>query len=468
MRAMYGVASSPTKTIAVGEAGAIASKEGRRWTMSNLESPTDLHQIRWDPNASEFVAVGAGGRLIRSLDGEDWHRESVGLPWHLTDFASSETTAIVTAREGRIAVSSDGKTWTPSPFIAAKGIEGAIYSEGRFLVVGGGGLIASSLDGVDWRLIESGTDQDLFDVVAGPPVFVAVGAGGTKLYSEDGYTWSAAPVHSWYHATDGLWTGSQLLVVGAGSRIFTSPAGAEWTRWRIDTVREVRFNGVAHSGNIGVAVGADRFRGVIWSAIDGEEWRSVTPLGTKALWDVAWTGEQFVVVGAGGTILRSDDGTSWIRDKLPSGGNLRCVAASPHAIVVGEYRAPTILHYRDQAWQSADLTGLNAAAGFPVIEWTGDNFLAPIATGAVLSSPDGGEWELAHVVKGGVLAIVRGENRFLVVGGEARHEGAVLLTSDFETFEASMVGPRLGIRNGAWTPLGFMLFAQGGRVFTQW
>jgi len=75
----------------------------------------------------------------------------------------------------------------------------------------------------------------------------------------------------------------------------------------------------------------------ILTSPDGRSW-TAQPSGTsRALFDVAWSGSQFVVVGDGGTILTSSDGRSWTAQ--PSGTSLQLksvVWSGSEFVIVGD------------------------------------------------------------------------------------------------------------------------------------
>src|SRR5690606_30647588 len=119
------------------------------------------------------------------------------------------------------------------------------------------------------------------------------------------------PVTSPTNLTGITWTGSQLVAVGDGGTIVTSPDGVSWTTRNSGTANGLYA--VAKDGGNGassrvVAVGVS---GTIrLSANGGNNWSAATTTG-DVMYAVTWAGNRFVAVGAGGKILTSSDGSSW-------------------------------------------------------------------------------------------------------------------------------------------------------------
>jgi photosystem II stability/assembly factor-like uncharacterized protein len=129
----------------------------------------------------------------------------------------------------------------------------------------------------------------------------------------------------------------------------------------------------------------------------------ILPLASKSLLlDVARSGNRYVAVGARGTVLLSDDGTSWTQVETPTRSTLTAVAAVDAQIwAVGHdgmilHSADAGMHWRIQRsepWQPAD-AGADPSKGAPLLDVL---FLDPkrgFAIGAyslALRTDDGGE-----------------------------------------------------------------------------
>ena len=149
--------------------------------------------------------------------------------------------------------------------------------------------------------------------------FVAM--GDAVLTSTDGTAWSVSHRFSPDEVNDFVWTGSVYVAVTVdesleGGSIFRSTDLVTWTEVVSDIEAQ---HGVAWNGNLFVAVGRWSVSGSqIRTSPDGVTWTEV-PAGTiQGLFDVVWTGSQFVAVGGSSTILTSPDGAVWTPQTAPA------------------------------------------------------------------------------------------------------------------------------------------------------
>ena len=152
--------------------------------MRDLNAP--LYSVFGSGDGKTLWAVGAGGTILHSSDGQTWSPQKSG------------TTQVLLSVCG----SGDGKSlWA----------------------VGVGGTILHSSDGQTWRPQKSGTTQVLLSVFGsgdGKSLW-AVGSGGTILRSSDGQSWNWQ--NSWttpaLYSVFGSGDGKSLWAVGVGGRI---------------------------------------------------------------------------------------------------------------------------------------------------------------------------------------------------------------------------------------------------------
>jgi hypothetical protein len=160
---------------AVGAGGAIfTSTDGKTWVnptslpsglpdlyavtgyAANLNNPT-TPALRW-------VAVGAGGVSVYSLDGNSW---AVGNPFNSSSLANPSNHALRSLTQ----------------------VAGTFFAVGG--AIGGAGTILSSIDGINWTPHSSGlTSLPNLNGITHGGIYVAVGDGGTILISGDGNTWA--------------------------------------------------------------------------------------------------------------------------------------------------------------------------------------------------------------------------------------------------------------------------------------
>ena len=226
--------------VAVGRDGLIAkSTDGNVWTPAATSADGSkggitilAHGVAYgkDGNgAGLWIAVGDGGLIAKSTDGNVWTPAATSTDGSKGGITSSAygvaygkdgTGAglwVAVGRGGLIAKSTDGNVWTPAA-TSADGSKGGITGYGRdvaygkdgtgpglWVAVGSGGLIAKSTDGNVWTPAatvsgvsgKGGITNQVRGVAYGKDalgagLWVAVGQGGIIAYSPDGNVWTPA------------------------------------------------------------------------------------------------------------------------------------------------------------------------------------------------------------------------------------------------------------------------------------
>jgi hypothetical protein len=168
-RDLYGVAYSSLsggRWIAVGAGGVmLQSVDALTWSPINSGTTADLRGVSYallplatgqTTASSAFVAVGTGGTIVTSTDGSSWSRNS----------------ATITSQAG-----------TPLNLSAVNW--NAITYGTQFIVVGSGGNILTSKDGSTFTAsAPTGVTQELFAVARGYLGYSTAGAAGTLLLSK--------------------------------------------------------------------------------------------------------------------------------------------------------------------------------------------------------------------------------------------------------------------------------------------
>lgn len=232
-----GGASSPTISATPYDASAA-------WTTSSLPAALDIYGVGYTSlttcsnNATSaggsFAAVGQGGAIFTSADGKSWINQPApsGFTTDLyavTGYAANQNNPGNPARRwvavgagGASVYSLDGISWAvgnpPTSGSAANPSNQALRSltqvAGTFFAVGDTGTILSSTDGISWTSHASGTTNNLNGVTHGT-IYVAVGDSGTILTS------NLREVTSY---------GSIIVAVGdAGTIVTSKDSGVTWT-----------------------------------------------------------------------------------------------------------------------------------------------------------------------------------------------------------------------------------------------
>ncbi len=147
--------------------------------------------------------------------------------------------------------------------------------------------------------------------------------------------------------------------------------------------------------------------------LDLWHWRNPTPTGNR-LFGVAANTERYVAVGEFGTILVSDDASSWRVVESGTGTSLQAVAwGSGLWVAVGDLG--TILTSPDGFNWTARPTGF--FYDLLGVTWGGGLFVAVGENTSILTSPDGAEWTLRATGTHPLRAAAWGNGTFVAVGG---------------------------------------------------
>ncbi|HET9553899.1 MAG TPA: Ig-like domain-containing protein, partial [Anaeromyxobacteraceae bacterium] len=265
---LYGVAWCTNQFVAVGTGGTIlTSPDGTTWTARTSNDSRALYAVAC--SASRILAVGnsgTSGAAASSTDGVTWMAEPSPAPggtgsvwaiaWNGTTFVAGGDSYSIGdpsapwPNYGLLGLTADGSSWTATSTLGDS-VRGIAWSGSRFLAGGDYGAFTST-DGVTWttgagRLIRgiawTGTT---FVEVAQSGVVWLVGADGSSI---TGYLGAGTS-----NDLNGVvWTGRALFAVGNGGVVFSSPAGDSWTARPSGTSSNLRA--AAWSGSRLVAVG---------------------------------------------------------------------------------------------------------------------------------------------------------------------------------------------------------------------
>ena len=195
---LYGIASPGTGAfVTVGAGGSTNfSADGITWMSTTSATTKNLYSAIY--GGGRYVAVGAQGTVITSTDGTTWQAVAVNTTNDLrgvtlgvlSTTTGIGTTAVTTTSNlfvavgaaGTLLTSVDGLTWTLRTPISNNNIAGVAFG-GQFVAVGNAGSIYTSADGITWQVRTSGTVNDLAAVARTSSGYAAVGAAGTNLSS---------------------------------------------------------------------------------------------------------------------------------------------------------------------------------------------------------------------------------------------------------------------------------------------
>lgn len=264
-----------------------------------------------------FVAVGYGGRTVRSIDdGKTWIDDqslvaSGGDDAYLLRtvlFANHQFVALGWRRM----TSPDGKTWTDGGTIKNTNWFGsAVWDGAQFVGVGGYGMRATSVDAVTWlhHSIDTIASHGKNGLAMGTGAFVSCNDSGIRAHSADGKTWALST---------GSATTSGQVVFGNG--VFVAFGGTTVLR---STDSGATFQSVAtlSAPVSGLVFAQGHFtalaNGHVFTSQDGTTWKDDVVAGDQR-GPVAFGHGYYVRIGAGGVRMRSVDARVWT-DPTPNG-----------------------------------------------------------------------------------------------------------------------------------------------------
>lgn len=264
-----------------------------------------------------------------------------------------------------------------------------------------------------------------------------VGVDGENGYqiSSDAKVWQITSSLS--RARDIAWDGSTYVAL-ASMTFKTSSDGKAWTSHLLpDAVRSTRFNSVAKSASMWVAVGQN---GTIIYSTDAANW-TVTPTitidtpnisgFTPELRAVTWTGSQFIVVGESGVVATSPNGISWTVQPSPTSDSLTAIAShgglivaatSPYSGSVGVLMTST-----DGISWTTRVSPLGLAVNSIVYaggKWVVAGFYKS------MTSIDGEIWTEGPGTIGVLTSVVHNGTEYVATGIDRNSIGAVFASSD--------------------------------------
>jgi hypothetical protein len=261
-----------------------------------------------DPKGA-FVAVGYGGRRVRSIDdGKTWIDDVSAIPQGADDDLLLRTVVYGNGQFvglGHRAVKSvDGKTWQPMSAPFGQWIGAATWEGTRFVAVGGYGLRATSVNATTW------SDRPIDTVATHAHDALAFGGGRFAATNNDGVRSSSADGMSWSLSTGGA--GIPTYAMAYGNGVFVALGNANVVR-SVDggatfgsaVTLAAPCRGLVFAQGHFTALAAGR----VFTSVDGVAWTDhASPSARRGL--VAYGHGTFVVLGDQGR-QRSTDGITW-------------------------------------------------------------------------------------------------------------------------------------------------------------
>jgi hypothetical protein len=298
-----GAAPPPSRVyVAVGYGGRrLRSTDGVNWeiaadwTVNGGDDRNNLISVAYGNGT--FVAVGGGvtdkngpgGRILTSVDGKDW-KELPGWKFRVHPVLFGNGRFVAGGPDYQLLWSADGATWEPGGKIAdeaATHFRMGAFGNGVFVFAGNGRRAEQEIHWVVCSRDGTAIDAERSDL---PPLramafgngrFVVVGPDGLRLSSADGKTWENEVREPKVTLDSVVWTGKEFFAAGDGKG-FASADGKTWTAWPKPVPCSVLLADAAH----GVWIGSS-WPGTMWSSADGLEWTRAKPMTPNGINSVA-------------------------------------------------------------------------------------------------------------------------------------------------------------------------------------
>lgn len=462
---LRGIAFDGFQWVTVGDGGGVfTSRDTTTWTQRSAGTNSTLRSVNFINN--QFFASGDGGTILTSPDGVSWSARVSGVTQILYGISGTLGRFVAAGQTGTLLTSEDGVTWTKialTPNTTADFLALA-FLNGQFIAVGNSGIIFTSADGVAWTSRSTSTiTNGLRSITHNGSQYVITTDSDRVLVTINFATFTSVNIP--FNPTSPRWATAfglgQVVTVGAGGDIASSPDGLTWTQRGANGTRwEHHF--AAFLNATWFVIGTN---GGVYTSPDAVTWTRQTTSNGNWANGVAYGAGRYVVVADQGVIMTSTDGVAWTGSTTASGTtqNIRNVIFGDGRFVAVTYNGGIITSTNGTTWTAATsgvTTNLHFVSFFQGI------FVAVGDSGVILTSTNGTTWTPAP---SGTTQALRGigtdGNTLYIVGGNR----TILASTDARTWMPRTV-PTLnnsnyrGITraNGGW----FVVGDQGVALFS--
>jgi hypothetical protein len=384
----------------VGDYGLIyVSADGGEWLqVGEGVTVDDLYAIEWTGN--DYVAIGEGGTVLTSLDGQTWLAQSVGANGMGMDIAAG-----------------DGGT-----VLLFSGSAGSVHLYQRR------GL--ADFEGVAWQ--DLNFDSWPHHVVWNGEAFLFAGPVGNFHRSADLASWSVTPYTLRSSLRGAATHNGKTVAVGDDGKVQVYHRDGLW----IDipaTGATGDLRDVQHLNGSWIAVGKEVLR-----SADGVNWTVTTPFGGGTVEAIDWSAAYgYVAVGKenAAAIWRSADGTNWYQVAVKSGLLDHNDYHDYRDVLVTDSQVLALRH-NQIIWSETlgtDEWGVATLSNYPQkIAWDGSaGYLAGGFDGELWKSTDGRVWQsVGSPVTATIFGVAYTDGRFVI----AAQDGSIWSSADRETW----------------------------------
>lgn len=190
---IQGIAYSGSIVVAVGDGNvpSFSTDDGISWTFGNAISGTSLlTSVTYDPDNAVFIAVGEGGVIASSSDGQTWTDQIVdsgGVSFLDVHNDNGITVAVGSGgTTSDVYTSTDGSTWSAATISGSTGEIRKVFYGGSRWILAGEFEILTSVDGV--------TYGDVQNIEGGRSAFYIDGV--YLVFADNGIVWASTDTAS--------------------------------------------------------------------------------------------------------------------------------------------------------------------------------------------------------------------------------------------------------------------------------
>jgi hypothetical protein len=287
-----GAAGLPYQWVTAGANGYLytsTTTDGSSWTSQTSSFGSDVIYGVASDGVSQYVAVGAAGKLATSPDGITWTQRTSSFGGDtILGISYGDGYWVAVGDAGKVATSTDGITWTQRTSGTPNQISSVAYGNGLFALGGSGGYLATAPDPTStWTSRTSTLGQRVYLYYApDQAIWVAWGDPGTSgafASSTDGTTWTSrnsavslpAPnvlTRGGFSSTASVIAfGSTISFIGPTCDVQSSTNGTTWTN-RTPGTSSDRIAGMAVDDAGNFIVCSDVIGGSFQSSTNGTSW----------------------------------------------------------------------------------------------------------------------------------------------------------------------------------------------------
>lgn len=306
------------------------SEDGVTWNAFAIDTVRPTGFTEFIVVDERLMGFAWPGPAYQTSDGKNWTRMGSGFLGQLYAVAKGQNGFVAVGHEGVVMTSLNAVQWTQQPSITKAHLHKVIWARDRYYALSDYGSVFTSVNGREWQEKPTGFGVRLNSILWTGKEFVIVGnalaeqAGSEMrtsliLTSSDGENWKRQSMTTVVHLTDIAWSGSRFVAVGSHlpsltDQILTSTDGVNWS------AQHTSFSDIksVHWGNGQFLIVSARQ--LLRVSPDGMQWQEIEM--PTASFSAAWTGTHWVTGFESHRFFISSDGLHWQERQNPTSVNI--------------------------------------------------------------------------------------------------------------------------------------------------